>query len=47
MLTLFGNLESGNVHKVQMLLHRLAIAYRRVDVAPLTRLLSHASKEAA
>jgi glutathione S-transferase len=33
MLTLFGNLESGNVHKVQMLLHRLAIAYRRVDVA--------------
>jgi glutathione S-transferase len=33
MLTLFGNLESGNVHKVQMLLHRLAIAYRRVDVS--------------
>src|ERR671910_1815602 len=33
MLTLFGNLESGNVHKVQMLLHRLAIGYRRVDVA--------------
>ncbi len=33
MLTLFGNLESGNVHKVQMLLHRLAITYRRVDVA--------------
>jgi glutathione S-transferase len=33
MLTLFGNLESGNVHKVQMLLYRLGMKYRRVDVA--------------
>ena len=33
MITVFGNLESGNVHKVQMLLHRLAIKFRRVDVA--------------
>jgi glutathione S-transferase len=33
MLILFGNLESGNVHKVQMLLYRLGIKYRRVDVA--------------
>jgi glutathione S-transferase len=33
MITLFGNLESGNVHKVQMLLHRLEIKYRRIDVA--------------
>ncbi|HKQ94895.1 MAG TPA: glutathione S-transferase family protein [Aestuariivirgaceae bacterium] len=33
MLTLFGNLESGNVHKVAMLLHRLDVPYRRVDVA--------------
>jgi glutathione S-transferase len=33
MVTLFGNLESGNVHKVQMLLYRLDIKYRRVDVA--------------
>jgi glutathione S-transferase len=33
MITLFGNLESGNVHKVQMLLHRLDIGFRRVDVS--------------
>jgi glutathione S-transferase len=33
MITLFGNLESGNVHKVAMLFHRLEIPYRRVDVA--------------
>lgn len=32
-MTLFGNLESGNVHKVQMLLHRLDIPFRRVDVS--------------
>ncbi|MGD9806338.1 MAG: glutathione S-transferase family protein [Hyphomicrobiaceae bacterium] len=32
MLTLFGNLDSGNVHKVQMILHRRAIPFRRVDV---------------
>jgi glutathione S-transferase len=32
MLTLFGNLDSGNVHKVQMILHLRAIAFRRVDV---------------
>jgi glutathione S-transferase len=33
MLTLFGNLESGNVHKVAMLLSRLQLSYSRVDVA--------------
>lgn len=33
MLTLFGNLDSGNVHKVQMILRRIGRAYRRVDVA--------------
>ncbi|HEY7764567.1 MAG TPA: glutathione S-transferase family protein [Aestuariivirgaceae bacterium] len=33
MITLFGNLESGNVHKVQMLLHRLDIRFCRVDVS--------------
>jgi glutathione S-transferase len=33
MLTLFGNLESGNVHKVQMILHLVGEPYRRVDVA--------------
>lgn len=33
MLTLFGNLDSGNVHKVQMMLRRISQAYRRVDVA--------------
>jgi glutathione S-transferase len=32
MLTLFGNLDSGNVHKVQMILHARAIPFRRVDV---------------
>ena len=33
MLTLFGNLESGNVHKAQMILSRRAIPFRRVEVA--------------
>lgn len=33
MLTLFGNLESGNVHKVQLILRRLGAAYRRVEVS--------------
>jgi glutathione S-transferase len=32
-LTLFGNLDSGNVHKVQMILARIGEPYRRVDVA--------------
>lgn len=32
MITLFGNLDSGNVHKVQMILHARAIPFRRVDV---------------
>jgi glutathione S-transferase len=32
MLTLFGNLDSGNVHKVQMLLYAQGIPFRRVDV---------------
>ena len=33
MLTLFGNLDSGNVHKVQLILRRTGRPYRRVDVA--------------
>ncbi len=33
MITLFGNLDSGNVYKVQLILAHLGIAYRRVDVA--------------
>lgn len=33
LITLFGNLDSGNVHKVQMILCRTGKAYRRVDVA--------------
>ena len=32
MLTLYGNLESGNVHKVRLLLSHLDLAHRRVDV---------------
>jgi glutathione S-transferase len=32
MLTLFGNVDSGNVHKVQMILSRLRLPFRRVDV---------------
>lgn len=32
MLTLFGNLNSGNVHKVQMILARRGLPFRRVDV---------------
>ena len=31
-LTLFGNLDSGNVHKVQMILQRRGLPFRRVDV---------------
>ena len=33
MITLFGDLESGNVHKVQMILRRVGLPFRRVDVA--------------
>ncbi len=33
MLTLFGDVDSGNVHKVQMILARIGELYRRVDVA--------------
>jgi glutathione S-transferase len=33
MITLFGNLESGNVHKVQSILYRIEVAYRRVEVS--------------
>ena len=33
MLTLFGNLDSGNVHKAQMILRRSGRPYTRVDVA--------------
>jgi glutathione S-transferase len=32
MLTLFGNLDSGNVHKVQMILRARGVPFRRVDV---------------
>jgi len=31
MLTLYGDLDSGNVYKVRLLLARLGIPYRRVD----------------
>jgi glutathione S-transferase len=33
LLTLFGSLDSGNVHKAQMILRRAGQSYRRVDVA--------------
>jgi glutathione S-transferase len=33
MVTLFGNLESGNVHKAQMILAHRSIPFVRVDVA--------------
>jgi glutathione S-transferase len=33
LITLFGNLESGNVHKVQMILRRVGAPFRRVDVS--------------
>lgn len=33
MLTLFGNLDSGNVHKAQLILARVGAKFRRVDVA--------------
>src|SRR6266571_9195137 len=33
MLTLYGNLDSGNVYKVRLLLAHLAIPHRRVDVS--------------
>src|ERR1700751_278604 len=32
MLTLFGNLDSGNVHKVQMILGARRLPFRRFDV---------------
>jgi glutathione S-transferase len=32
-ITLFGNLDSGNVHKVQMILKHTGVLFRRVDVA--------------
>jgi hypothetical protein len=31
MLTLYGDLDSGNVYKVRLLLAQLGIVYRRVD----------------
>src|SRR5687768_13482401 len=31
--TLFGDLNSGNVHKAQMILCRVGISYRRIDTA--------------
>ena len=33
MLTLFGDLDSGNVHKVQMILRKAGAPYRRVDTS--------------
>jgi glutathione S-transferase len=33
MLTLYGNLDSGNVYKVRLLLAQLEIPHRRIDVA--------------
>lgn len=33
MLTLFGSVDSGNVHKAQLILARAGVDYRRVDVA--------------
>jgi glutathione S-transferase len=33
LITLFGNLASGNVHKAQMILRRVRVPYRRVDVS--------------
>jgi glutathione S-transferase len=36
MLTLYGFLRSGNVYKVRLLLARLGIPYRRVEVSQLT-----------
>ena len=36
MLTLYGNLDSGNVYKVRLLLAQLGIPHRRVDVSQLT-----------
>ena len=35
LLTLFGTLDSGNVHKAQMILRRIGESYRRVDVAQI------------
>jgi glutathione S-transferase len=32
MLTLFGNIDSGNVHKVQLILSRRGLPFQRVDV---------------
>ena len=37
MLTLFGTLDSGNVHKVQMILRRTGKSVRRVNVAQTRR----------
>jgi hypothetical protein len=34
MLTLYGDLDSGNVYKVRLLLAQLGTAYRRVDDHP-------------
>lgn len=33
MITLFGNLDSGNVHKAQIILCRSGTSYARVDVS--------------
>jgi glutathione S-transferase len=35
LITLFGNLLSGNVHKAQMILRRRGIPFRRVDVSQM------------
>ena len=31
MLTLYGDLDSGNVYKVRLVLAQLALTYRRID----------------
>jgi glutathione S-transferase len=41
MLTLYGDLESGNVYKVRLLLSHLGIPHRRVDVAQMRGEGSH------
>ena len=37
MLTLYGDVDSGNVYKVRLLLAQLGIAYRRVDTTQKSR----------
>lgn len=43
MITLFGNLESGNVHKVQLILKLCKKPFTRVDVSQVRGETSHSS----